>query len=280
MAAGRAGGRLALASVLMLLGAGCGNEKTPPTAQKTRPDPFESIRARSESPRPKQAGPRWETVMSKSGNGDSAIGFEVSQESIQSRVQYGCETGAIKITTEPAPTNKKPLAEEQCPKQGESFFTRKGKMKLIVTAGGPWQVTVQHQVTTPLVEAPPPELTAPGARLAARGDFYSLERKSSGKALLYRLADGRLALRLEDFDTSANTDLFVWFSDVVKPENSKQAAESRYDEFAELKSTLGDQNYLVDPGTLKNLKPDEIKSVVIWCQPVRIAYAAATLMPL
>jgi hypothetical protein len=40
-----------------------------------------------------------------------------------------------------------------------------------------------------------------------------------------------------------------------------------------LKSTLGDQNYVLPAGT----RAGRVRSIVIWCEPIRIAYTAATL---
>ena len=42
-----------------------------------------------------------------------------------------------------------------------------------------------------------------------------------------------------------------------------------------LKSTIGDQNYLIPAA----VDASEIRSIVIWCVPVRIAYTAASLRP-
>ena len=109
--------------------------------------------------------------------------------------------------------------------------------------------------------------------MVASGRLYPIERRGRGKAVLYELPSGRLALRLEDFETSANTDLFVWLSEAERPRTTKQALRSEHTEFALLKSTIGDQNYLLP----KNADADSIGSIVIWCQPIRIAYTAATL---
>ncbi len=44
-------------------------------------------------------------------------------------------------------------------------------------------------------------------------------------------------------------------------------------EFALLKSTLGDQNYLLP----RNVDIENVRSIVIWCEPVSIVYTAASL---
>ncbi len=116
-------------------------------------------------------------------------------------------------------------------------------------------------------------MEASGAKVLARGDFYKIERKGLGSATLYRLANGRLALRMEGFRTDANTDLFVWLSEARRPRTTRAAFAARHVEFAGLKSTLGDQNYLLP----RSADAAKIRSIVIWCEPVQIAYTAATL---
>jgi len=46
-------------------------------------------------------------------------------------------------------------------------------------------------------------------------------------------------------------------------------------EIAELKSTAGNHNYVLPPGS----RPSDARSVIIWCAPIRIAYTAAALTP-
>ena len=136
-------------------------------------------------------------------------------------------------------------------------------------------VMVEQQVDTALREPRLPAMRSSGARVVARSRFYSIERKSNGMALLYRLPAGRLGLRFEDFRTSSNTDLFVWLSEAPRPRTTKQVVRSRYKQIALLKSTVGDQNYLLP----RNVNPGSIRSVVIWCDPIQIAYGGVTLAP-
>lgn len=163
--------------------------------------------------------------------------------------------------------------DARCPDRGTSTDVRAGTVPLDVRASGRWRVRIEQQVDTPLHEAPLRAMRSPGARVLSRGRFYDLERKGRGTASLYRLAGGRLALRLEDFATSANTDLFVWLSPAARPRSSAQAARAHHVVLRALKSTVGDQNYVLPAG----LPATDVRSVVIWCVPVRIAYTAAAL---
>ena len=128
-------------------------------------------------------------------------------------------------------------------------------------------------MTDPIAEPPLAAMRAEDAEVAAGGSFYPIERRGRGKVDLYRLAGGRLALCLEGFDTAANTDLFVWLSEARRPRTTKQALRSHHVELAPHKVTKGSQNYLLP----ESADADSIRSIVIWCEPIRIAYTAATL---
>ena len=147
------------------------------------------------------------------------------------------------------------------------------RQRVRVRATGPWRVDIQQQVTTALAEPPLPAMGRPGARVLARGRFYGVERRGRGTATLHELQDGRLALRFEGFRTSNNTDLFVWVSPASRPRTTRAAFRSPHATIAALRSTLGDQNYVLP----RRLSARDVRSIVIWCEPVRIAYAAAVL---
>jgi len=142
-----------------------------------------------------------------------------------------------------------------------------------VQTQGRWEVVVEQQVTEPIAEPPLPLMEEEGAEVVASGDFYSIDERGEGRAVLHELPSGRLALRLEGFATLANTDLFVWLSEARRPETTRQVLGADHTELALLKSTIGDQNYLLP----EDLESDEIRSIVIWCEPVRNAYTAAAL---
>lgn len=251
--------------VLVLLGlAGCGSSGDD---EAKRFDPFTEVRER-DATQTQRASPRWEPVATLAGSGPATKPFTVAREAIQWRARWRCETGRLKLSV-----SKRRLTDTACPRRGTSAEVRTGVQELRVEATGPWRVALEQQVDTPLREPPLSAMRSPEARVTAKGRFYSLERRSRGTAALYRLPGGRRALRLEGFATSANTDLFVWLSTAAMPRNTVQAAQARHTVLAPLKSTLGEQNYLLP----KDLDARAIRSVVIWCVPVRIAYAAAPL---
>ena len=224
------------------------------------------------APEGPRSAPRWEPVGSFHGQGSAdSDPFAIAADVIQWRVHASCVAGAVRIESVPAPTRPVALVDDACPGPHEGYSIVTGDVRLRVQATGPWTVVVEQQVDSPLAEAPLPEMDA--GEVVAAGDVYGIERIGRGRATLYRLPDGTGALRLDDFEVSQNSDLFVWLSEAVEPRTSVEASRPPYVEIAELKSTLGSQNYQVPEG----VDLDRVTSVVIWCAPVRIAYAAAAL---
>lgn len=81
-------------------------------------------------------------------------------------------------------------------------------------------------------------------------------------------------LRLDPFVVTANTDLFVWVSEAEAPKSSAEALGSVHVQIERLKATSGAQNYLLPA----DVATKSVRSIVVWCEPVRTAYAAATLV--
>ncbi len=218
-----------------------------------------------------RAAPRWEPVARIAGTGERTTRLDISQRAIQWRARWRCSAGRIALSIAPAPASGEARHDARCPRSGSAEWIRTGPVRLTVAATARWSAVIEQQVDTPLSE--PPLAAMRSAPVVARGRFYGIERRGTGSARLYRLATGRLALRLEDFRTAANSDLFVWLSVARRPRTTQQSFRARHVEVALLKSTIGDQNYLLP----RRIDADSIRSVVIWCEPVQIAYAAASL---
>jgi hypothetical protein len=259
------------ALAVALAGAGCGGSDDPSPA--TAKDPFRAIPEGTVVAPADKAAPRWEPVTTFSGSGAATRTVNIADDAIQWRVRWRCEPGTFSVTISPAPRSGSARADGDCPGRGEHSWVASGRRELRVQATGAWRVEVEQEVDTALHEPPLAAMRSPAAEVLARGSFYKVERESRGRAILYRLGNGRLALRMENFRTEANTDLFVWLSEARRPRTTRAAFRARHDEFAALKSTLGDQNYLLPRGA----DASRIRSIVIWCEPVRIVYAAATL---
>lgn len=204
-----------------------------------------------------------------SGAGDQVTaGFEIPGDVLQWRVTATCEGGHLRIAMAEEPN---PLVDQACPGRSFGFSIRTGSRALQVTSTGSWEAVVDQQVEHPIDEPPLPGMTD-RSRLAT-GAFAGVEQQGEGTATLFRLPDGRRALRLDPFLVTPNTDLFVWASEAPAPRTSADALFTPHVQLAELKATAGAQNYVLPD----SLPLDRVRSIVIWCEPVRIAYAAAPL---
>lgn len=261
---------LAFAAVLVLLVAACGEDTGSGSAPITPPPPSTTIGEPTTTV--VRGAPRWETVTTLRGTGPAEPpAFPILKDSIQWRARWSCETGRLRITTDPPPRRDKPLVDDACPGKGEGFAIVTGDVRIKIEATGPWEVIVDQQIDTPLKE---PLLegmaTAPVLR---QGTFYPIEKEAKGTARIFKMPDGRNVLRLQDFEVSTNVDLFVWLSEAEAPKTSAESSAAPYVELANLRSTLGDQNYVLPA----DLPAERMKSVVIWCAPIRIAYGGAAL---
>jgi hypothetical protein len=260
--------------VLIGVLAGCGGDRE--EAGERGEDAFSLVQKRPQTVRaPAKAAPRWERVARLAGRGERTVRLDVARGAIQWRTGWRCSDGRIALSVTPPPPAGDSNHEGRCPGPGEASWIQTGALRLAVAATGRWSAVVEQQVDTPLHEPPLPAMGSPRARVLARGRFYGIERTGEGAALLYRLPTGRLALRLEGFRTTPSDGLFVWVSEGRRPRTTKETFRPRHVELRELKSTLGDQNYELP----RSINAGAIRSVVIWCEPVRIAYAAAALQP-
>lgn len=108
------------------------------------------------------------------------------------------------------------------------------------------------------------------ASVLSRSAFRSGEHRTSGTALLIRLADGRLVVRLEDFSTSDGPDVRV----VLASTTAGSSGVGSYHHLGHLKATSGNQNYPVATGT----DVSGYRSVVIWCKRFNAVFGSAELI--
>jgi hypothetical protein len=272
-------GVCALLALGTLLVTGCGNDDESAAPAPTEPAstvPFPTAltvpRSLTEG-ETQRASPRWEQVRVVTGNEPAKIGpFAIASGAIQWRVKWSCETGTMRILTTPPPPRPGPLVDSPCPERGEGYARQTGDVTLDVQASGPWKATVEQQVDTPLDEPPLPEMA--GAQVLGRGEFYNVEKTGKGTAILYRLPDGRRALRFEPgFEVFNDPDLVVWLSEATNPRTSKEVVDSNHVEIAALRSTKGSQNYILPD----DVPLTRIGSVALYCVPVPSIYTAASL---
>ena len=267
------GAAAVMLAVLVLAGCGGGDEDG--SGERPAADPFKEVsREPSLTRTARRAAPRWERIDRFDGIAPAVHPVKIAQGAIQWRARWRCTTGRLKLAVEPAPRTAAEKPGGRCPDSGETTWVQTGDQQLRVSGGGRWSVVVEQQIDTPLREPALAAMRAPGARLIKRGSFYRVERQGRGTAQLYRLRDGRGALRLAPFRTSSNTDLFVWLSVAARPRTTQQAVRARrIGRLIALKSTIGEQNYVLP----RNVDPQQIRSIVIWCVPIQIVYTAAAL---
>lgn len=126
-----------------------------------------------------------------------------------------------------------------------------------------------------MVEPPTAAMRDPQTRVVARGRLYGIDEEGSGTATVYRKPDGALSLRLADFYVTPDVDLRLRLSSLERPTSTRQVEEAPHRHVAFLKATAGSLNVRLPAGALRR----GVRSVVIWSEITRNAYAAARLRP-
>ena len=218
-----------------------------------------------------RAEPRWEQVAVLTGTGPMTRTVPIGADAIQWRAEWSCRSGAFSMTVgrEGAPGQN--VATSTCPDVGVESTSGSATAALKVAATGPWRVVVRRQVDTALEEPPMAGMTV--ATVLARGRFHSIQNRAMGSVEVYGLASGRLALRYEDFYTSASPGLRVWLTGAPNIKTTLQARQAKHIDVGVLRSTLGSYNQVL-PATIR---VDQFRSIVIWCPTVLIAFGAAPL---
>ena len=123
--------------------------------------------------------------------------------------------------------------------------------------------------------APSPTAVAGPVEIAS-GTFVTHEHATTGSVRLLTLADGTQVLRIEDLGTSNGPDLRVWLSDQPVLDGREGwfvFDDGAYVELGQLKGNVGNQNYVVPPGT----DLESLTSVSIWCARFSVSFGAADL---
>lgn len=241
------------------------------TAASSRSGAFAPIETSAPAKTVLRSQPWWQQVARfDSAAQPGRTAFRISDGAIQWRVRWNCSRGRFVIRTSAQP---KALIDAPCDGDGTATLTEKVDGDLQIDAVGPWTARIEQQVDVPLIEAPLPAMTAPGARSILRGSFYRIDQVGRGRLTIYRLANGRHALRLSDFYVTPNIDLEIRLSPLRKPRTTRQylTAPARF--VAPLNTTAGSMNFVLPAG----VDPARYRSVVIWCPLITSAYAAATL---
>lgn len=218
--------------------------------------------------------PWWAPVAEFSGTGPTKTdGFTIDNFALQWRVKTSCESGSLRVSAlQPNGSSlPMPLSEPDCPGDAIGLSVDRGEIALDVEADAAWKIVVEEQVDVPLVEAPTPEMTS--GKVIAQAEIYSMERRGSGTVSVYRLEDGSTMVRLEDFFVSPNVDLELDVSASSHPETTAEFTSADRARVALMPVTTGSINFDVP----EDIDMRDWKSIVIYCEPLDIAYAAAPL---
>ncbi len=276
---------LAAGAVLTTIAAACGgggadSAKSPTVHTRPSATPTTGAGVNFDTPPPSAPGtrksqPYWSPLTTIDGSGNTTTKtFNVDAGALQWRVTWHCETAPFTIVSvnSSGQESRRKLADAlSCPKDGEGFSADKGTQSLKVTTGGPWRAVVEQQVDTPLIEPAPANLAS--AKVLGTAKVYNVDREGEGTAKIYELANGTRLIRLEDFFVSINSDLELRLSELSRPTSTDEVVKAPWKLVAPLKATVGNMNYEVP----RDVDVAQYKSIVIWCEITRNAYAAATI---
>lgn len=228
------------------------------------------------APARRRSQPYWVPVRRFAGRGPlTTPGFPVDERALQWRVVWRCQRAPLLILPQRRTGQQgRPLAQvESCPARGEGRSVAGGAFRLRVAAGGPWQMRVEEQLDAPLVEPPTAAMRDARTRVVARGDIYGIDEEGSGSLTVFREPGGGLSLRLADLYVTPNVDLRIRLSSLERPTSTRQVARAPHRDVAFLEATTGSMNLRLPAGALRT----GVRSVVIWSEITRNAYAAARL---
>ena len=113
-------------------------------------------------------------------------------------------------------------------------------------------------------------------KILLTGKLITHEHETSGTVAVLELPDGSRVLRLENLDTSDGPDLKVWLSDartVAGRAGWHVFDDGQYRSLGSLKGNHGNQNYPIPT----DVKLEDFRSVVIWCDRFNVSFGAARL---
>jgi len=223
----------------------------------------------------RKSQPYWVPLTTFSGTGNTTTkSFTVDDAALQWRVSWHCDTAPFTVVAvnSAGQESKRKLADAlTCPTDSQGFSADKGAQSLKVTTAGAWKITVDQQVETPLIEPAPATLAS--AKVLGTATMYNIDKTGEGTAKIYQLPDGSKMIRLENFFVSINSDLEIRLSELAAPKSTDEVEKAPFATVAPLKATVGNMNYDVP----KDIDVTRYKSIVIWCEITRNAYAAASI---
>lgn len=145
---------------------------------------------------------------------------------------------------------------------------------LVVAVAGWYWFRPERAFIDRTVQESLPQRSGTAAEVVLRGSFHSNAHETRGAAVVHRLADGRLVLRLSDFATSNGPDVQVYLVASTDVRDGRDV-EKGFINLGVLKGNIGDQNYDIPAGT----DLARYRAVSIWCRRFAVNFGAAPLAP-
>lgn len=112
--------------------------------------------------------------------------------------------------------------------------------------------------------------------VVAQGEFVTHAHTTTGKATIYKLADGRQQLALENLSTDNGPDVHLWVSanDVSAPDHDHNGAKNaEHIDLGLIKGNKGNQVYDLPA----DFDASKWHSVDLWCAQFSVSFGAAPL---
>jgi len=163
--------------------------------------------------------------------------------------------------------------------QNDSWLVRKkllvGVMGLAVLAGAWWAFRPEKLFINEKVNEEPPAAVGTQPQPIYTGKLEGRIHQTTGRATIYRAADGKQYLRLSDFTTSNGPDVHVLLARVDDKGLEQGVVKGELDhvELGALKGNQGDQNYDLPAAVDLN----RYQAVVIYCERFHAIFGVAQL---
>lgn len=136
--------------------------------------------------------------------------------------------------------------------------------------------TIEEALTEPdtVMEEAKPAANMATKTILAQGEFYDIAHDGMGTASVYLLEGGSSILRFEDFEVLNGPELHVYLTTIDPVPDTVGVELEGVVDLGLLTGNIGNQNYELPP----DIDISQYKSVVIWCEPFRVAFNAAPLV--
>jgi Electron transfer DM13 len=164
--------------------------------------------------------------------------------------------------------------------ENEGSWIRRNRIVLslaaiVILTGAWWAFRPEKLFINQKVNESAPFASAGDPQPEYTGKLEGQVHHTSGRATIYRLADGQRSLRLTDFNTSNGPDVHVLLARAQDKTLDQDVVKGNLDgvELGTLKGNQGDQNY----GLPSDVDLEKYQAVVIYCERFHAVFGVARL---